>query len=57
MLSRKLGLFWDGILFGGLRDWVETGCTWGLLFGLGEGIVIAGAVWGLESIFLTSGWG
>lgn len=67
MLSRKLGLFWDGILFGGLgglglRDWVwgdwaETGCTWGLLFGLGEGIAIAGAVWGLESIFLALGWG
>src|SRR5690554_6690939 len=29
----------------------------GLLFGLGEWIAIAGAVWGLESIFLTSGWG
>lgn len=29
MLSRKLGLFWDGILFGGLRDWAEAGWAWG----------------------------
>lgn len=49
-------LEWDFIWWSGGIG-AETGWTWGLLFGLGEGIAIAGAVWGLESIFLTSGWG